>query len=133
CWGANNEGELGTADTTSSTTPVTTQVPASIIGMTAGDATICALDFNGQVWCWGRDQNGEAFDLESHVLRAASVSPLASITSIAVGGDHACVVTARGAIECDGYNGRGELGDNQRRTQTLPVAASAFAGATQLV
>jgi alpha-tubulin suppressor-like RCC1 family protein len=43
------------------------------------------------------------------------------VVSISAGWDHTCAVTSTGAVECWGYNGYGQLGDNTTTYRPVPV------------
>lgn len=68
CWGANNLGQRGTGDTLSTgempgsmgKTLAAVKLPASfaVSRVVAGNDSSCALSANGQVTCWGANENG---------------------------------------------------------------------------
>src|SRR5262249_45257229 len=45
-----------------------------------------------------------------------------SVTSVAGGGAHLCVVSATGALACSGFNRRGQLGNGSSTSQGVPPA-----------
>lgn len=47
--------------------------------------------------------------------------PLAGIVSLAIGGEHSCVVMAGGAVKCAGVNSQGQLGDGTIADKTTYV------------
>ena len=55
CWGANNNGELGSGSTSVSDSGVPVAVAGShtFTQITLGDRHVCALDTAGAAWCWG--------------------------------------------------------------------------------
>lgn len=59
-WGNNVAGELGHGDTTDRNTPtqITVQGQPSFIRVTAGANFSVALDTNGTLWTWGKDDYG---------------------------------------------------------------------------
>ncbi|HET6232664.1 MAG TPA: hypothetical protein VFE05_21495 [Longimicrobiaceae bacterium] len=64
CWGNNQFGSLGTANTTAYRTPTAVAQPAGVIfsDVRTGSGHTCALDTNGQTWCWGRNQYSQMGD-----------------------------------------------------------------------
>ena len=63
CWGYNDDGALGTGDTTQRTTPhpVTTSsgMPqGNIRSVVASESGMCAVDQANEVWCWGYSIGG---------------------------------------------------------------------------
>ena len=55
CWGANNNGELGSgsASVSDSGVPVAVAGSHTFTQITLGDRHVCALDNAGAAWCWG--------------------------------------------------------------------------------
>jgi len=68
CWGDNDNGQIGDGTIVSRRLPVTTRNPGdtgpltSIAAVASGDAHTCALTSNGQVRCWGDNDNGQLGD-----------------------------------------------------------------------
>jgi hypothetical protein len=61
CWGANNDGALGTgdADDRRAPTAVSPAGGAPWIAVAAGDNSTCAIDATRAVWCWGPNAAGQ--------------------------------------------------------------------------
>ncbi|HET7544964.1 MAG TPA: hypothetical protein VFK05_34095 [Polyangiaceae bacterium] len=119
CWG-NTQYGLGDGVTTSSATPVLVRTsiggPAlsGVTDVDVGYSTACAVA-QGGVYCWGlgtRGQlgNGALVTSALPVLVVTSQGILAGVSSVAVGGSHACAVTKTGELWCWGSNDKGELG-----------------------
>jgi hypothetical protein len=65
CWGDNTEGRLGNGTTTPSSTPTPVLQPAGVTfsQIAVGGVQTCALQAGtGQVFCWGRNAEGEVGD-----------------------------------------------------------------------
>jgi len=106
------------------------RIPGPVAGFTGGTASLsvgwsdtCALSFGGGVKCWGLNStgqlgNGEAGDSGSPV----EVSGLHDgRIAVAVGGGHACALSATGGVKCWGRNDRGQLGGGTNANQRTPV------------
>jgi len=61
CFGDNTYGELGDGTLTSRPTPALVALGTSGVraaAVTAGGGHSCAIDVNGEAWCWGRNEPG---------------------------------------------------------------------------
>jgi hypothetical protein len=122
CWGA--------FSTTSSTInygqagPLGTLVPfkiegisaAAIVQVSCGKLHTCALDSTGQVWCFGRNYNGQlgtgsAVDNSIPTLVQGIPHPVALLAT-GMKGDSSCVITALEQRWCWGENNLGQFGDS---------------------
>jgi cysteine-rich repeat protein len=136
CWGANNEGQLGTTTTESDvclTCPndmIPNEVPCSvvpievqdIVGALAvaanGDYT-CAIPGDGTVKCWG----------EGYGSVPIALPGIAGTRSISVGGGHGCGLLSDGTVKCWGDNSTGELGDGTTTDSSFAVQVLGLTGA----
>ncbi len=128
CWGADYFGSLGDGGPVSSTLtgelPVEVDTSGVLAGKTivhigVGMASVCAMDSDGQVYCWGTNSNGE---LGNGTTEHAS-SPTAVVmdgdlsgktpAKLSVGYSHACVNTTEGKVYCWGSNAFGALGSGE--------------------
>ena len=109
CWGDNRKGQLGRGVISGPSDlalpvsgPAFTQISAH------GDNT-CGLTASQAVFCWGANEFGQTG--QSAPLPSATPSPIAGggYSFVAVGGQHACAMTASGA-SCWGSNQYGQLG-----------------------
>lgn len=117
CWGLNSSGQVdaGSAAQASFASPH----PLDLGGLrptiaAAGRAHTCAVNASGNPAapeCFGADNAGQL----GGAGPLADVSLLAPFTATAVsaGGDHTCVLTGDGGIQCWGANDRGQLGNGQ--------------------
>jgi alpha-tubulin suppressor-like RCC1 family protein len=141
CWGDDTNGQLGngTSGTTSNvpvavTTSGTPMAGVTLVQVSAGWLTSCALGSNAAVYCWGDnsyaelgDDNSASSDVPVAVYTGGVLSgvPIASISAGWVG---ACALSTAGAAYCWGYNYAGELGDGNATsigsTSDVPVAVT---------
>jgi alpha-tubulin suppressor-like RCC1 family protein len=139
CWGHNVFGQLGSGtpnsnpfmnntirDVPSSLVAVRVEgIPCEVEQVAAGEHHTCALTRGGDVYCWGRNHDGQLGNgEETLVLAQGSARPSkvigidADATSIAAGERHTCATTRDGAVKCWGSNALRELGDRDARAFT---------------
>jgi alpha-tubulin suppressor-like RCC1 family protein len=132
CWGQNDFGQVGTGDPRYYETPEsdrphklinTPMEIAGLEGVTAISSSSqsefnCALTGVGEVYCWGIDllgQLGTGIPYTDSRKRESpvpvKVAGISGAKAIAVGGTHACALTATGGVKCWGSNDDGQLGD----------------------
>jgi prepilin-type N-terminal cleavage/methylation domain-containing protein len=95
--------------------------------VSAGYDFTCALDFEGAVWCWGKNswnQLGIGATGDRHtptkVADGAITGGNVGFSVISAGEYHACAIKA-GEAYCWGYNNTGQLGDGTKTTRNAPV------------
>jgi alpha-tubulin suppressor-like RCC1 family protein len=99
---------------TTSSGPTTSLPPEGFVvdQIIAGDQHGCAVDPDGQAWCWGYNEFGQLGDGttdDSNVPTA--VAGEQTFESLAAGRYFTCGLTDEGAAWCWGDNSRGQLGD----------------------
>lgn len=117
CWGSNGTGQLGDGGTATTLRAETRVVGAEQVAMlsTFGPHT-CAVDLDGGVWCWGRNDNGELGNngLAEESLTATPMLdanvPLEGATDVGAGEYHTCLVRSDQRVWCAGLNDAGQLG-----------------------
>ena len=123
CWGDNVTGHLGSGgDFARSFEPVRVASSETFTTVVAGYYQSCALTESGQMYCWGRNDQGQIGD-GSNDNRFTPVPVAGGLTFRALGGGDAfmCGITTGGATWCWGSNRNGELGDSSLPNQASPV------------
>ncbi len=130
CWGYNGNGQLGTGNTTSFTSPqsvVGLTVPA--IAVAAGGDHTCAALSDGSARCWGANGNGQ---LGTGSLGSLTPLPVVNlgpdVFSVTARGSHTCALNRSGAIQCWGENAEGELGNGSTTNAPTPTYVIGFGG-----
>jgi alpha-tubulin suppressor-like RCC1 family protein len=150
-WGTNDHGQLGNSDLTSSASysnvPIEVSIPSNetIKAIAAGTDFSLALDSNGAVWAWGRNDSGQlgssTLNLNDqfkpvNISAITSVITLPVITQIAAGQYHALAVDATGLVWAWGGNSNGQLGDGTVNGIPIdsedPVKVTGLSGAGNL-
>jgi alpha-tubulin suppressor-like RCC1 family protein len=62
----------------------------------------------GELWCWGA-----TFDEGMTSVTPHQMAVPASVASVALADEHACILTSAGDAYCLGYNNRGQLGTGE--------------------
>lgn len=138
CWGDNRYGAVGDDTIENRLTPVAVatrptvessalEESAQIIQISASSSLTCALDHNGQAYCWGKVNINNAENLYGYLGDAAGTqvsnvpikvdqSISGPFTQISSGGVYACGLTESGDAYCWGSNRYGTLGNGQSGT-----------------
>lgn len=137
CWGSNSLGRLGDGTASTSYVPVSVStsgvlnnVSISSMSIGAGAASTCVLSNSGQAYCWGANTggalgNGDA--VNSNVPVSVSTTGLLggkTISQIAEGSSHACVLADDMNIYCWGTGTSGQLGNGAFSNSLSVVAVS---------
>ena len=139
-WGINVSGQLGDGTTTTSGTPVQTQIPPGVTvtavaagGEFAGGEHSLALTSAGLVLAWGDNIAGELGDgstTDRHVPVFAHLPQGAKIRGLFGGCFHTLALTTTGQVLAWGDNQRGQLGDGTTTERHLPVRVAIPSGTT---
>lgn len=113
CWGDNASLALGAAGT-GSLLPQLVSSPGSgggFVQVSAGRDSTCALHENGEVWCWGTNQEGNLGTGDrSDQATPFHVSLARPALQISVRERVSCAVLEGGALWCWGDNAEGQMG-----------------------
>ena len=132
-WGYNNYGQLGDGSTANSTLPRVvihdSYFPLqNMVAVATGGNHSLALHRDGQVYSWGRNDNGQlGIGNNTDRSRAQAVmdsgsAVLTGITGIAAGSSHSLALRSTGTLLSWGDNAYGQLGNGTTADRLLPVA-----------
>ena len=137
CWGIGDYGQLGNSSTTESNVPVavttagTPMAGRTIVQVSTGNASVCAVDTAGLVYCWGDNGDGQLGNnstAQSNVPVAVTTTGTSmadsTIAQVSAGDESVCAVDTGGLVYCWGDNGDGELGNNSTAQSNVPVAVT---------
>lgn len=135
CWGGSTTGQIGDGFNSHRYIPVDVTGVSDALSVKAGDSSSCALTTAGAVRCWGNNTVGALGDgtfVTSYT--AVNVSGLSSgVQAIALGGPHACAITAQGGVKCWGQNAFGQLGNNSTTNSGTPVDVEGLSSGIQAI
>jgi alpha-tubulin suppressor-like RCC1 family protein len=129
-WGANESGELGDGTTTERLSPVPVGTDTDWVAISAGGQHSLALKRNGTLWAWGNDGTGQLGDNGStNQLAPEQIGTDTHWSAIAAGWSAAGVVDhsfslgvkSDGTLWAWGYNGYGQLGQNDNTDRSVPT------------
>jgi alpha-tubulin suppressor-like RCC1 family protein len=117
CWGWNRSGQLGDGTTADRTAPVPVSGELAFTQLAAGQNHTCGMTGSGAAFCWGSNENGE---LGTGEISPSQPSPVAvaggvTFTQLSAGGAHTCALGSDGVAYCWGFNGGGQLGQEEPR------------------
>jgi alpha-tubulin suppressor-like RCC1 family protein len=112
CWGANSQGQLGTADLVDSREPRRAAMGFSFTALALGMFHTCGLTTDGAIYCWGRGKEGQLGDGTFTDVATTPVQVQSSVAfkSVSAGGVNSCAVPESGAAVCWGSGEFFQLG-----------------------
>jgi len=136
-WGSNNHGQLGDGSIIASNIPrqVTSLNLVGITAVAAGSAHSVAVRYDGTVWAWGSNSNGQLGNntiVDSttpiQVLGVGGTGFMGVAKGIAAGHDHTVVHALDNTVWAWGSNGNGQLGNNTTTDSHTPIQVTAAGG-----
>jgi alpha-tubulin suppressor-like RCC1 family protein len=126
CWGRNNYGQLGIAQsTTESATPLKIQGTLRAKKIAAGSNHTCVLTDIAAVWCWGQNTFNQLGVLGATVYEnPIEVVLAARAKHVKAGGDSTCAMLTTNEVQCWGSNYQGQLGNGLSDKSHIPRAVT---------
>jgi len=136
CWGLGTSGQLGNSASTTSSRAVAVTASGVLSGVTlvqitTGGTSTCALGSSGAAYCWGAGDSGQLGNGSTTAIQNTAVAVTATstgmpLTQITAGTSFACAVDVTGAAWCWGLGTPGDqLGNNLNASSSTPVAVTA--------
>ncbi|NRQ41433.1 hypothetical protein HRH59_02445 [Rheinheimera sp. YQF-2] len=127
CWGDNSSGQLGDNNGgVDSPTPSQITLPVgTVLDIDSGGLFGCMI-IDTNVYCWGENGSGQLgnndgtntdLDVLSFALNLGGAIPV----KLALGGEHACVLTSVGTVYCWGESDAGQTGQNDVTDDLAPL------------
>ncbi len=138
CWGTGGNGTLGNNSSANSSVPVavTTGSPGALAGKTVksiavGSNGACVIASDNLPYCWGlnsRKQLGNGTSVTNSLVPVAvttsGVLSGKTVTSIAAGSSHFCVIGSDKLLYCWGRGDFGQIGDGSTSDAANPVRSN---------
>ena len=134
CWGAGDYFLTGSVpDGADSSTPVDIPQLEGITAISAGFHHVCARQRNGDVLCWGWNDeglgDGTLGDPSPIPVRVRELPRAIAIDSSI---EHSCAIVRDGRVFCWGEGRKGMLGDGMRQDRLLPVQVEGIEDAVSI-
>jgi alpha-tubulin suppressor-like RCC1 family protein len=127
CWGANNNGQLGTGNFQASAVPLKVlQVAGSGVGL--GHGTIALGTWHTCVRstyffipaCWGSNTRGQLVDGTTTTRNTPMGSDFDPALQVAAGARHTCALSMDGTLACGGDAANGQAGNGAMGNALVP-------------
>lgn len=135
-WGNNTYGQLGNNSTTASEVPVSVTGLTGVVSVAGGNATSVAAKYDGTVWAWGSDNEGELGDNLALLVHGTPVPvQVAGLTGVkAVASNNVTVYALKndGTVWAWGFNNDGQIGDGTTTERNVPVPVLGLSSVTAI-
>jgi prepilin-type N-terminal cleavage/methylation domain-containing protein len=118
CWGYGTYGQMGNGGSSASNTPSAVTGLSNVVSIGGGGDHFCAVISGGALKCWGYNYLGEAGDqgtggcaANKCLVPVASSGLAGTVTNMAGGQDHTCVLLNDGTVHCVGNNAQKQTGN----------------------
>jgi alpha-tubulin suppressor-like RCC1 family protein len=122
-WGLNTSGQLGTANTTNTSSPWTTSGGGTNWNsVSLGYEHVAAIKTDGTLWMWGLNTNGRLGD-GSTTTRSSPVTTAGGATTwkfVSCGAAHTIAIKTDGSLWTWGENTYGQLNDGTTTQKSSP-------------
>ena len=108
--------------------------PIALRGVDNAWRHTCAVDRDGQAWCWGEADTGEVGNgvAVGQWSTPQQVTGISDAIDVATGFSHSCALRESGSVWCWGENDKGQLGDNTLVNSSTPVEVRGLIDATSV-
>lgn len=135
CWGGNVRGELGNGTNLPSNVPepVLIRGGISLTSISNSFFDVCALDDEGNAYCWGAGETGligNGENTDANIPKAVVMPPGVKFTSIAMNFSHNCAIGNNGKVYCWGAGAAGQIGNGENTGVNIPTAVIMPEGVT---
>lgn len=118
------------AETTLTSTGVSTRILHQGAALAAGFSHTCAVLADHQVQCWGVNSYGQLGNgTITKSLVPVTVGKLTKAVAVGSGPYHTCVVLTDGKVQCWGSNAGGQLGNGVTINSSIPVTVEGLTNA----
>lgn len=133
CWGANNDGQLGTGDSLPSTTPRQVIGGVTFQSISVSNFQTCGISTSQVAYCWGPNVYGGLGD--GTLVSTAAPHPVlgGNYSHVVAGYLYSCGLATGGGgnLKCWGWNESYQLGDGTQSQRPTPVTIGSL-GFTEL-
>ncbi len=123
CWGTNGHGQILGANVTSILTPTVVPTPAPLQHVWLGWYHTCGATKAGRALCWGTNDSGQLGNGQNNNSPQSPVfvQDIQGAVDVEAGVDYSCALLDSGHIRCWGSNDRGQLGNGNFESSSVPV------------
>lgn len=98
------------------------QIPIGLVKSVAvGPYHACALQIEGQLWCWGKNRFGQLGNNTTTDSALPVAIPHHAFVAVTVGTDHTCAIDTQKSVWCWGVNAQHRLGLAGHKSRLVPT------------